>query len=165
MNTIDHSIQNVSELAENLNDVSGSTGLIITDLEKKLRATEIELEVWLPKFIHEEAEMTYDYDDLARTEDDGTDRLDVHLRRRYEIGWATFDSTWQIAYRTRETRSGRDIRSDQGWAKTQERFCGPLRDAPRLIRIHAMSHIESLVGELTTEAERHIRTIERLSTQ
>ena len=153
-------IQNLTETAKNLNDWKGSISLI-TDMEDEILGTQIELEVWLPKCIYEECEMDFDFDEMCG----GiwhSNEPHVYVRRWHEIGWAKVDSKWRLAFRTHETRSGRESPAYKVSEMTQGMFVGSLKNAPRPIRNQALLHLESLIRELITEAERHLRTIKRL---
>ena len=157
----DESIQNLSKLAVKLNEASDSITLILNDLEAKLQATQIGLEVWLPERIDEEVSMTLSEAAMGSANPEYAEK-DVKLQTWHEIGWAKVDSKWRLAYRLHETRSSWNEFTEDGHATTHESIPRALNTASRLIRIHAVSYLESLIGTLTTEAKRHIQTIECL---
>ena len=70
MNTNNSELKNLTELAKKLNQSGDSIKRILDDVQDKLRATEIELEFWLPERI-EEVGRKGPYNDVSRC--DGAD--------------------------------------------------------------------------------------------
>lgn len=140
-------LQELSEVAETLNQESDSINDLIERFEDKLRNLNVGLEVWLAHALKSEPWVYTE--ERSMTETIGTNDL--------QLGFVKFAGKWQLATRTVTWRRGPGDRRELTEVETASTR---LLDAPRDIRIAALRRFPELLREFIGAAKDAVRAIQ-----
>ena len=150
MKVMDKSIQNLTQLAEKLNETSDLVTEQLEAFETKLQSTNLGIQVWLPERLNESTQPreTVSPGDLTYVVT-GTRRWD-------EIGWSRIGDRWRLIHKVVTENRGWVEELEEEFQATRDSEPQPLVNAPRIVRFQAIKLLPQLVTALEKEANRHL---------
>lgn len=164
MAPIKDSLAELAKVAAELNEETDSFNSFVEGLEKELASHHVGVSVWL------------DYKlDAVTTEDepiDGGPHRDEVLKivDGWELGYCKIGDAWRIAakrVRGRETTEWEENGyggADRVWEWADVSNPTPLIQAPRIVRIEAADHLDSLVKALSQRVKAFAESIKKAKT-
>ena len=144
---IRESMQDLSLLARELNAETDSLNGVIQSLEDQLAASKVGVAIWLPHLL----------DESAPTREDESREI---FTEGWLLGYAKIGDAWRIAVkrvlRVSIIDGSRDVVREDVEDQTPPM---PLTKAPRVVRVEAAQHLESLIEALATRVRRYISSI------
>lgn len=144
-------LADLAKVSKELNAKSNEVNQILQDLEKKLVAMNLGIEVWIPDSPLSSEEKTVE-----------ERNRDLEVIESYRVSHDEvlgFDGR-RLMVKTVHYREDPEIDWEKRWRVEQEGGIQPLLQAPRNLRIEAMNHIEPLINALIEKGKRVIKGIE-----
>lgn len=155
MGTAEAAMANLNDLAKvskELNAKSNEVNKILQDLEKKLVAMNLGIEVWIP-----DSPLSSE----KKTEEEENQDGDVIGSHRVSVDEVLGFDGRRLVHKTVYYREDPAINWQKTWQVEQELSSQPLLQASRDLRIEAMNHIEPLINALIEKGKRMIKGIEQ----
>jgi hypothetical protein len=147
------SVDEIRKLASALNKETDELNATIERLEQQLADAKIGVAVWLNVVL--EADERLDDPEIVNGRE-----VQMKFCTGWDLGYCKIGDSWRIATKQSQATGVADAaRTELPWLDTTSPM--PLVSAPRVVRVAAADHLESLLSALSHRMQRFVESIQR----